>query len=179
MYFVLFYFILICFYFICIDDEAGKVLKMFREKRDETARMLNLPELQAEGKYLRSILNYDIWLYIAYDNIRIVSFPIVVFFLFVFVCKYFFSTFSSLFLFFLISAPYFYFYISIFIYLYSIAYPGCLTNGASPKAVSAEDILIAEGSATLELADQQVWCNSIIYNRQCSGVINAGFIYPD
>lgn len=36
------------------------------------------------------------------------------------------------------------------------AYTAICSSGSSPKAVSAEDILIAEGTATLELADQQV-----------------------
>jgi hypothetical protein len=36
------------------------------------------------------------------------------------------------------------------------AYTAICSSGSSLKAVSAEDILIAEGTATLELADQQV-----------------------
>lgn len=40
----------------------------------------------------------------------------------------------------------------------SAAFTVFRTSGESPKAVSAEDILIAEGTATLELADQQVTC---------------------
>jgi hypothetical protein len=39
------------------------------------------------------------------------------------------------------------------------AYTAICSSGSSLKAVSAEDILIAEGTATLELADQQV-CSS-------------------
>ena len=105
------------------DDEAESILKIFREKRDEIAKEINVPVLCGDSKLTTNILYSEIfsqmreWLsWICIFHLKFLTLLSIILFL---VCTIF--------------------------------------RSATPptKEVSAEDILIAEGTATLELADKQ------------------------
>jgi hypothetical protein len=118
-----------------IDDEAETILKIFREKRDEIAKDINIPVLNGDSKC------FNICLIFAYNwRLHHTKFvPIFKLFLF--------STNSEMT--WPVWPP------KITSNQTILAYTVFRNTSPAAKEVSAEDILIAEGTATLELADKQ------------------------